>query len=129
MQELALPKLGFLARLELYRSVKPYGLRFRPPGDLPQTNVQGHFQAVRVQDARLLDDDASFRTRGFCRTPFSTTMTYDEFDDPLTVKDKYCSELAAAIRGFLDVRHVRVIDYSVSFYPTLICYLKQVAAN
>lgn len=113
-QEPSLPQLGFLSRLELYQDVKPYGLRFSPPDELPQTNIKGHLERVRVQDARLRDENASFETCGFCLVPFSTAMAYRDFNDPPTVKDVYCSEIAAALRSFLDVRHVRVIDFSVS---------------
>ncbi|KAH6624108.1 hypothetical protein B0J18DRAFT_444372 [Chaetomium sp. MPI-SDFR-AT-0129] len=112
-----LADLGFLARLNLYEEVKPYGLRFPPPQGLAQSNIEGHTQSVNVQNGRLQDQKFSFDSRGFCLAPFSTSMKYTDFDEPLMVKDVYCAEVAEAVKaGVAGARHTRVIDFSASNY-------------
>ncbi len=104
-------QLGFLSRLELYQTVKPYGLRYPPPDDLPQTNIVGCKYAVQVIDGRLRD--IAFSDCGFCLCPFSTAMAYEAFSDPMKIKDIYCAEIVTAVKERLGASHVRVIDYSV----------------
>ncbi|KAI0483542.1 hypothetical protein F4859DRAFT_473218 [Xylaria cf. heliscus] len=110
-QDLPLTHIGFLSRLKLYQEVKPYGLRFTPPGDLPQTNINGNLVPITIGNARLRDQ--LFQACGFGLFPFTTTMPYQDFDDPIKVKHIYCSELASAISSLLGVRHVRILDYSI----------------
>lgn len=114
-QDEVLAELGFLARINLYEKVKPYGLRLPPPEGLAQSNIEGHMQLVNVRNARLHDQEISFDCRGFCLAPFSTSMKYTDFEEPLKVKDVYCAEVAEAVKaGVAGAHHTRVIDFSAS---------------
>ncbi|AEO67443.1 uncharacterized protein THITE_2050501, partial [Thermothielavioides terrestris NRRL 8126] len=107
-QEEVLAELGFLSRLDHYFEVKPYGLRFQPPGNLAQSNIEGHMQLIRVRNARLRGTNVGFDQCGFFLAPFSTSMDYADFQDFLKVKDVYCAEVEEAVKaGIPAARHTR----------------------
>jgi hypothetical protein len=104
-------KLGFLARDDMYNTVKPYSLRFEPSDGSRRHNLQTEEKPVTIHDARLLNP--SLGENGFMLTSIPTEMGYADFRDHGKIERVYAPELQAHLKKLFGARHVRVIDYVV----------------
>ena len=105
-------ELGFLARDNIYDTIKPYSLRFEPPDASPRHNLHIEKHRVNINDARLIYP--TIERNGFTLTSVPTTMSYKDFNDHSKIQDVYAPELQNHLKNMLQARHVRVIDYVVS---------------
>lgn len=104
-------ELGFLSRLDVYETVKPYGMRYQAPQGISQTNVVGHKLSLPVANAWL--HNMALEDCGFGLVPFSTSMDYTDFNNSMMIKNTYCAEIAEVVKHNFGPEHVRVMDYSV----------------
>lgn len=104
-------ELGFLARCEIYESVKPYSLRFDPPDSCPRQNIQIETKKVTIHDARGLQP--TIAEHGFTLTSFPTKMKYQDLQEHSKIVGTYATELKNHLGLSFGAPHVRVIDYAV----------------
>ncbi|KAK3328634.1 hypothetical protein B0T19DRAFT_385213 [Cercophora scortea] len=104
-------ELGFLARHAMYKTVKPYSLRFTPPESLPRQNLEIEKKEVTIHDARSLNP--TLDVHGFTLTRIPTRMRYEDFRDHDKIETVYANELQSHLKNLLQAPHVRVIDYVV----------------
>ena len=103
--------LGFLARNDMYSTIKPYSLRFEPPDESPRDNLQTEERPVMIHDAR--PEKPTLDEHGFALTTISTKMSYPDYSEDEKIQGIYARELEAHLKNLLGARHVRVIDYAV----------------
>ncbi|PVH83071.1 hypothetical protein DL98DRAFT_558939 [Cadophora sp. DSE1049] len=104
--------LYFLARDELFKTEKPYSLRFPPDGDLPQSNIRREKFEVSINDIRK-GESPTLERNGFQVMNMQSAMCYEDFADEKMIKDVYLPELQNALMKELDGRHVHVMDFAV----------------
>ncbi|KAK0117758.1 hypothetical protein ONS95_012084 [Cadophora gregata] len=104
--------LYFLARDELYKTEKPYSLRYRPDGDLPQSNIRRDKFKVTIKDIRK-GEAPLLEKKGFQVMHLHSAMQYEDFADDEMIRDVYLPEIQTALLKELDGRHVHVIDFAV----------------
>jgi hypothetical protein len=105
--------LSFLADDELYKTERPYSLKFEAPDGLRRSNilVEKHQQAI--QDARGLEKRLTMEDNGFALVDLDTEMTYDDFEDEERVKAVYLVEVAGMLQSLVGASRVQVFEYVV----------------
>ncbi|KAM7183024.1 hypothetical protein V8F33_013852 [Rhypophila sp. PSN 637] len=103
--------LGFLSRLSLYETVKPYGMRYQQDKEFAQTNIKGEKVPTVVRNSFGVED-FDFE-RGFGLIPCPSQMSYSDFEHLDKVKSIYAKEVGDAVKSCLKARHVYVMDFSV----------------
>ncbi|KAJ4251078.1 hypothetical protein NW762_011729 [Fusarium torreyae] len=104
-------ELTFLQRDDLYNTVKPYSLRYDPPGDIPRHNLQTERKQVQIHDAR--DINPSLEGNGFMLTSIPSKMDYEDFRDEKLIETVYAKELEGQLKSQFGASAVKVIDYNV----------------
>lgn len=112
--------MHFLARNKLYETEKPYGVRYKPDEDIPQTNIILEKHTISVDSIRNGD---TFRLNecGFERIDFPSKMSYDDFWNHETIQAVYLGEVKRTLKKRLGAKFVHILDYTVSDFgsPTL----------
>jgi hypothetical protein len=106
--------IHFLARDPLYRSEKPYSLRFTPES-IPQTNLKPVKRTVKVRDLR---DDATaekldFESCGFGVVSMESALAYDDFFKSDMVKSVYYIEIGQMLKTLFKANYIYVLDHGV----------------
>lgn len=102
----------FLKRDSLYADVKPYSLRFTPPGDFPRANILLERHNIEVHDVRN-EKSLNFTKDGATILPFHTRMSYDDYDEETIVKDVLLKEVSNLLKDFLGAQHVQIFEHTV----------------
>lgn len=97
----------------LYREVKPYSMRFKPVGDLKQSNLIPEKRLLKIKSIRDVIFQVDFDLCGFDVLPLKSNMAYEDFQDPQKIADIYAPEICAALKSRLGAQHVYVMDYAV----------------
>lgn len=97
---------------DLYKTEKPYSLRFTPPEEFPHQNTRLEEHDIEFQDVREYRP-LSFEKEGSIVISIQSQMEYDDFDDDEKVKDRYLKEVANILRQFLGASKVQVFDHRV----------------
>lgn len=106
----------FLSPDPLYREVKPYSMRFKPIGDLKQSNLIPEKRLLKIKSIRDAKSELDFDQCGFDVLPLMSNMAYEDFRDPQKIADVYAPEISAALKRRLRAQHVYVMDYAVCIY-------------
>ena len=109
-------EVHFLSRDPLYRQVKPYSMRFKPIGDLKQSNLIPEKLSLKIKSIRDAKSKIDFDQCGFDVLPLKSNMAYEDFRDPQKIADTYAPEICAALKRRLRAQHVYVMDYAVCIY-------------
>ncbi|KAH7380833.1 hypothetical protein BKA64DRAFT_697825 [Cadophora sp. MPI-SDFR-AT-0126] len=104
--------LYFLARDELFKTEKPYSLRYPPDGNFPQSNIRRDKFSVTINDIRK-GESPTLDRNGFQVMHMQSAMCYDDFADEEMIKNVYLPELQNALLKELNGRHVHVMDFAV----------------
>lgn len=103
----------FLVEDDLYLKVKPYYLQ-QPSSVLPRHNlIFKDVNGIPVQDLRGREHEYSFEENGFAVLQMDTSLTLEDFTDPVKIAKIYCREVAASILGYLKGSFVQVIDWEI----------------
>jgi len=106
--------IHFLARDPLYKSEKPYSLRFTPES-ISQTNLKPVKRTVRVVDLR--EESAAkkldFESCGFGVVSMKSALAYDDFFKKDMVKSVYYLEIGQMLKTLFKASHVYILDHVV----------------
>jgi len=103
--------IGFLCRDPLYKTEKPYTLRYPTSEGTPRENIKLEKCPLTIFNA--FSTATSLETCGFCSIELPTRMSYDDFSDATKIESVYAPETADYLERLLGARHVYVIDYNV----------------
>ncbi|MCJ1395218.1 hypothetical protein MMC18_008101 [Xylographa bjoerkii] len=98
----------------LYQKVKPYLIDYEIEGGFPRTNIIPEAHQIMLQDIRGREDSFDFESSGFGVAEMQTSMSYDDFRHPDTVRDVYCQEVASCLLQYTDAAAVQVFDFAVT---------------
>lgn len=105
--------LFFLKELELYRTVKPYRLRFDSPDpELPRTNIicRG-VDNVPIHDVRTCETMEFDRT-GFMFLDLDSELTYEDCNNRKKVEQLYLADLKALLCKTLKTPNIVFLDHT-----------------
>lgn len=106
----------FLARSEVYRSEKPYSLRYTGEELIPRTNIKlDKHDDIRIHDIRGREYEFSLEEHGFMVSKFESRMLYQDFSDPERIIAIYLHEIASHLKIMLGARHVQIYEHLVSY--------------
>jgi hypothetical protein len=111
-------KMHFLARDPKYIHEKPYTMRYKPEGSIPQTNIERVEHSLQFHDMRGRtgpdrDLDLHYDACGFTVAKLENggAMEYDDFADQEKLEGPHAGEVLAAVRKALGARDAQLIDY------------------
>jgi hypothetical protein len=102
----------FLTRNDLYRTEKPYSLRFPPPEGFSRQSTQLEEHEISVQDIRK-SKPLSFALEGCTVLGLQSSMKYEDYDDEEKVKVIYLKEVAGCLREFFGASKVQIFEHRV----------------
>lgn len=101
-------------KLDLYKTEKPYEMRFNPPGDFPRKNLQiTKYFDISVADIRGHEDSLSIDRNGFRIMEVEELMSAEDFDDDATIRARYLPQIAEELKICLGASRVQIHDYLV----------------
>lgn len=107
--------IHFLSRDEIYKTVKPYTLRYKPPGSLPISNIVRKEERTHIRNMRYHLHTLKYDVCGFRVANLDTKMTYDDFSDPNKIDKTHRPEVEDCVKTCLQASSVKVLDYVVRF--------------
>ena len=105
----------YLSRSDVYKSVKPYTLRYKPPGSLPITNVIREQKATIIRNMRQHPETLQYDKCGFQFAILDTQMTWEDFSDVDKIDQVHRPEIEQCVKEKLQASSVQVLDYVVGF--------------
>ena len=102
----------FLAQNDLYKTQKPYSLRFPPPEGFPRQSTKLEKHGIDVHDVRKLGP-LSFKEEGCTVLNLQSSMKYEDYDDEDKVKEVYLREVASHLREFFGASKVQIFEHRV----------------
>ena len=109
--------IHFLKRSEVYDHEKPWGLHYSY-SDWPLGVERGNFicdeRIVTVDDLRGKEHMFTFEKHGFAVIEMESSMSYDDFNNPNTIREIYCKELSACLIDYLGATTVQIFDTQAS---------------
>jgi hypothetical protein len=111
-------KMHFLTRDQKYDHEKPYTLRYRPDGNIPQTNIDRVEHSLGFRDMRGRtgpQGDLRYDECGFAVTTLANggAMAYEDFANRDKIEGIHTEEVLAAVRKALNADDAELIDYVV----------------
>lgn len=104
----------FLERSDLYKTEKPYELRFVPNGDFPRENlVKKRHDDIEVEDVRGWEEQLKIGRNGFELMPLDAPMLPHEYDDKEAVERRYLPLVAKQLTNLLGASRIQIHDYLV----------------
>ncbi|KAF2124978.1 putative CmcJ-like methyltransferase [Dothidotthia symphoricarpi CBS 119687] len=105
-----------LERNPLWKSVKPYDLKFSPPEGFPKSNaVPRKHDGIQVEDIRGREHEFSLAKNGFALIPMDVSMSVQDFEnfngDELS--SRFFKPVADSLKIFLGAERVQVFDFQV----------------
>lgn len=112
-----LAPIWFLDELDLYRTVKPYRLRFSSPDpNIPRSNVQcKQTDNVLIRDFRSHSEQLSFEKNGFTFLEMKqpSLLTYEDCSDMQKIEELLLNNLQKELREFFGTAHVMLLSKTV----------------
>ena len=103
----------FLKRLDLYDTVKPYGVDFETP-QVPRSNIVSQVEEVPIADIRNLSKTLTLAEDGIEVLPFHTSLRYEDFEEKSKVEELYCHEIGTLLLDHFQASSVQVFEAQVS---------------
>ncbi|PQE09906.1 hypothetical protein CJF31_00003809 [Rutstroemia sp. NJR-2017a BVV2] len=124
--------LNYLAREELYQTVKPFLLNYASETAHHHNLIPHVVRDVTLRDIRGRESDIEFQRCGFGIIEMSSAMHYDDYFDDEKVKAVYCTEIGNVLLQHLRASSIQIFDYAArdradhSLLPrfTLVCTLR-----
>ncbi len=108
--------IHFLAHNELYRTEKPYSLRYMGEEQVAQTNIElDKHDDIPIHDIRGWEREFSLQKQGFTISRLSSRMQYRDYSDPGQVIAIYLHEVASHLKKLLGARHVQIYEHLVRY--------------
>ena len=105
----------YLSRSDVYKTVKPYTLRYKPPGSLPITNVVREQKTTIIRNMRQHPEKLQYDKCGFQFANLDTQMTWEDFSDVNKIDQIHRPEIEQCVKEKLQASSVQVLDYVVGF--------------
>ncbi|KAI1456284.1 hypothetical protein F4805DRAFT_233817 [Annulohypoxylon moriforme] len=102
----------FLEKAPKYETEKPYSLRFPPGENLAQSNILREEHLVRVDSMRG-KDDLALETSGFEVMPFTSPLSYRDFDDVDKITGVLLPAFCEKLKEHLGAKEVVALDHAV----------------
>ncbi|KAL8805665.1 MAG: hypothetical protein Q9182_001809 [Xanthomendoza sp. 2 TL-2023] len=105
--------MHFLRRDELYKSEKPYQLKYAAAEGIPITNFRLEKQEpIKINSLRGCEQYFSFDKNGFTVMKLDDDLPYDDFSNAAGVR-RYLEVVAASLQKLLGADKVQVFQYVV----------------
>jgi hypothetical protein len=117
LQDVENTSMYFLERDELWKTVKPYDLKFNPPAGFPKTNaVPRKHDNIRVEDIRGREKEFNIQKNGFELVKLEASLTLQDFEEGNRdrLAEAYFRPLADKLKSLLKAQRVQIFDYQVS---------------
>lgn len=114
---------NFMRRLELYKTTKPYSIAFEIEswtGDVPRSNFQQDCVDITIEDIRGREGQFTFEKNGFALLDFSSSMTYEDFENTAKLENVYAQELGACLLQYFQATSVCIFSILVCLHYTAI---------
>jgi hypothetical protein len=109
--------LEYARRSARYVSEKPYSIHHTVAGwegNTTRSNYEGHrVDNIPILDIRTREDRLSFDSHGFTVLPFETTLRYEGFASPKSIREVYAPELASCVLNYFSAAKVHILDLEV----------------
>jgi len=105
-------KAHFLAKDDLYKTEKPYSLRFPPPAGFPRQSTKLEEHDIIVRDARSTGT-LNFTVEGCTVLDIQTSMSYEDYNNEDRICKIYLNEVATRLRKFFDASKVQIFEHRV----------------
>lgn len=104
----------FLAELDLYKTEKPYRLRFNSPDpSVARTNIKNTPATIEVHDIRSYSEPLSYSRNGFTTMKAHGALTAEDSADEEKVKTLYLQSLKPVLCDFFGTPNVVILEYVV----------------
>jgi hypothetical protein len=117
LENVANTSMYLLERDVLWKTVKPYDLKFNPPAGFPKTNaVLRRYDNIQVEDIRGRENEFSIQKNGFELIRLEAPLTLQDFEggDHNKLTEHYFKPLANALKALLKAQRVQIFDFQVS---------------
>lgn len=112
-----LGKIGYLKRLDLYGTEKPYQITVRPKyvqdSDAQKTNIVIDPQLVKITDISNRRGDFSTDIQGFELATFPSSLSSDELQDLDEIESRYYAEAKDFLMRRYNAHRVFIFDTTV----------------
>lgn len=105
-------KAHFLARDDLYKTEKPYSLRFSPPAGFPRQSTKLEEHDIIARDARTLGP-LDFTVEGCTVLDIQSSMSYEDYNNTDQIHKIYLNEVAIRLRKFFNASKVQIFEHRV----------------
>ncbi len=106
-------RIGYLKRLELYKSEKPFNLNF-PVNSFPgarQTNVVYEYvENITIEDMRGRESDFNLDVNGFQVFNCPANYPREVFEDSALTSKIYCKDMERYMKTLLNAEKVYIYD-------------------
>ncbi|KAK7992997.1 tetratricopeptide repeat domain-containing protein [Apiospora saccharicola] len=108
IDEMVTSDMHYLERNEMYKTEKPYSLRFPPNGipEFPQSNVKRAKHQIQLRNMRKVTD-LNVDTCGFGLLRSPCTISYEDFKDRTKIQHTYLTDLCSDLKTALKANLVR----------------------
>lgn len=108
--------MSFISPISLYDTVKPYSISTDVEswiGSIRRSNFQKNVRNVMVQDLRGREGDFNFEENGFAVIDLETSMSYEDFADPVKLADIYVQEVGACLLDYFGATSLQAFSVIV----------------
>ncbi|KAK0610590.1 hypothetical protein B0T17DRAFT_628957 [Bombardia bombarda] len=107
-------KIGYVKRLELYKTVKPYCLNVPVFPDGKMLNIEYEYiPNMKITDIRGSESSFSLDGVGFQLVTCRTGMKYEDFESVDAIYNKYFPEAESFLRNHLNASRVVVFEHQI----------------
>lgn len=104
----------FLDELDIYRTEKPYRLRFDSPDpSIARTNIKNKQANIEIHDLRSYPEPLSYSRNGFTIMKAHSALTVEDSADEQKVKKLYFQSLKPILCNFFRTPNVVILEYVV----------------
>lgn len=115
--------MSFISPISLYDSVKPYSISTDVEswvGSIRRSNFQKNVRDVMIQDLRGREGEFSFEENGFAVIDLKTSMSYEDFADPVKLADIYVQEVGACLLDYFGATSLQAFSVIVFSTPFIV---------
>ena len=105
--------IHFLTRDDLYKTEKPYQLKYMANPGIPKSNLRLEKQnTTKISNIRGQEENFSFDKNGFAVLKMDKGVPYDDFDKPEGIR-RYLDAVTENVRALLGANKVQAFQYVV----------------
>lgn len=105
--------MHFLTRDDLYKTEKPYQLKYASQPGLPKSNLRLEKQdPIKINNIRCQEREFSFERNGFTVLRMDEDIPYDDFSNPEGIR-RYLDAVTENVKVLLGADKVQAFQYVV----------------